>query len=70
VLLLALAVGDTVVDIAARRGAQRISLILADLERRTGHHVEKLVETGLGKLAHLVLHARFHAPDVGQYVRA
>ena len=32
VLLLALAVGDAVVHVAARRGAERISLVLADLE--------------------------------------
>ena len=45
-------------------------MFLADLERRTGHRVEKLVEASLEKLAHLVLHARLHAPDIGQNVGA
>src|SRR5208283_285498 len=70
VLLLALAIGDAVIHVAACGGAEGVGLVLAHLERRAGHRVEKLVEAGPGKLANLVLHALFHAPDVGQHIRA
>ena len=69
-LHVALAVSDAVEHIAARRGAKRISLILADLELRAGHCVEELVEATFGKLAHLVLHTALDASDIGQHVRA
>ena len=54
VLHVALAVGDAVEHIAARRGAERVSLILADLELRAGHHVEELIGASFGKLTDLV----------------
>ena len=69
-LHVALAVSDAVEHIAARRGAKRVSLILADLELRAGHCVEELIEATFGKLAHLVLYTALDASDIGQHVRA